>query len=87
MAKVEIYTTAFCPYCSRAKSLLKSKGVKFEEYDVMMRASLRRKMSEMAGGATSVPQIFVDGKHIGDSDGIQQLDAQGKLDAALGIAS
>ena len=44
-------------------------------------------MSEMAGGATSVPQIFVDGLHIGDSDGIQQLDAQGKLDAALGIAN
>ena len=50
MAKVEIYTTAFCPYCTRAKSLLKSKGIQFEEHDVMMRASLRRKMSEMAGG-------------------------------------
>jgi len=87
MSKVEIYTTAFCPYCTRAKSLLKSKGIQFEEHDVMMRASLRRKMSEMAGGATSVPQIFVDGLHIGDSDGIQQLDAQGKLDAALGIAN
>ncbi|MFB0952338.1 MAG: glutaredoxin 3 [Rhodospirillales bacterium] len=87
MAKVEIYTTAFCPYCTRAKSLLKSKGVHFKEHDVMMCALLRRKMSEMAGGATSVPQIFVDGQHIGDSDGIQQLDAQGKLDAALGIAN
>ena len=85
MAKVEIYTTAFCPYCSRAKSLLQSKGVEFVEHDVMMRASLRRKMSEMAGGATSVPQIFVDGQHIGDSDGIHRLEAQGKLDAALGI--
>jgi len=87
MAKVEIYTTAFCPFCSRAKSLLKSKGVQFEEHDVMMNASLRRKMSEMAGGATSVPQIFVDGKHVGDSDRIHQMDAQGKLDAALGIAN
>jgi len=87
MAKVEIYTTAFCPYCSRAKKLLSNKGVKYIEHDVMMNASLRRKMSEMAGGATSVPQIFVDGKHIGDCDGIHRMDGQGKLDKALGIGA
>ncbi len=87
MAKIEIYTTAFCPYCSRAKKLLSSKGVDFIEHDVMMSAGLRKKMSEMAGGASSVPQIFVDGKHIGDCDGIHRMDDQGKLDKALGIGA
>lgn len=87
MAKVEIYTTPFCPYCSRAKSLLKSKGVDFIEHDVMMNASLRKKMASMAGGASSVPQIFVDGEHIGDCDGIHALDAKGALDMLLGIGA
>lgn len=87
MANIEIYTTPFCPFCSRAKNLLKSKGVDYKEIDVMMSASKRRKMSEMAGGATSVPQIFVDGSHIGDCDGIHALDARGQLDTALGIAN
>lgn len=86
MAEIEIYTTPFCPFCSRAKQLLKSKNVNFKEIDVMMSSSKRRKMSEMAGGATSVPQIFVDGKHIGDCDGIHAMDARGELDPALGIA-
>ncbi len=85
MPQVEIYTTPFCPFCSRAKNLLKSKGVDFVEHDVMMSAGLRRKMSEMAGGATSVPQIFVDGAHIGDCDGIHTLDGKGKLDPLLGL--
>jgi glutaredoxin 3 len=85
MPKIEIYTTPFCPYCARAKNLLSGKGVEFVEHDVMMNASLRKKMAEMAGGARSVPQIFVDGGHIGDSDGIHQLDAAGKLDALLGV--
>lgn len=86
MAKIEIYTTPFCPYCARAKTLLKAKGVEYVEHDVMMSASLRRKMAEMAGGASSVPQIFVDGRHIGDCDGIHRLDQAGKLDPLLGIA-
>ena len=86
MANIEIYTTPFCPFCVRAKHLLKSKGVDFKEIDVMMSASKRRKMSEMAGGATSVPQIFVDGKHIGDCDGIHAMDARGQLDPAIGLA-
>lgn len=84
MPSIEIYTTEFCPYCARAKQLLKSKGVSFTEHDVMMDASLRRKMADMAG-ARSVPQIFVDGKHIGDCDGIHDLDARGKLDQILGL--
>lgn len=85
MAEIEIYTTPFCPFCSRAKQLLSSKGVEYTEIDVMMSSSKRRKMSEMAGGATSVPQIFVDGKHIGDCDGIHAMDARGQLDSALGL--
>lgn len=86
MANIEIYTTPFCPFCVRAKHLLKSKGVDFKEVDVMMSASKRRKMSEMAGGATSVPQIFVDGEHIGDCDGIHAMDARGQLDPVIGLA-
>lgn len=86
MANIEIYTTPFCPFCVRAKHLLKSKGVDFKEIDVMMSASKRRKMSEMAGGATSVPQIFVDGEHIGDCDGIHAMDASGQLDSVIGLA-
>ena len=85
MPNVEIYTTPFCPYCHRAKSLLTKKGVAFVEHDVMMNASLRKKMASMAGGSRSVPQIFVDGEHIGDCDGIHALDAKGALDFLLGI--
>ena len=85
MKNVEIYTTPFCPFCYRAKQLLDSKGINFNEIDVMMNASKRRKMTEMAGGATSVPQIFVDGNHIGDCDGIHAMDARGELDNVLGL--
>ncbi len=83
MAKITIYTSMFCPYCSRAKRLLNEKGVDFEEIDVTMSTSKRAKMTEMAGGRTSVPQIFIDGEHIGDCDGIHALDAEGKLDPLL----
>ncbi len=86
MAAIEIYTTPFCPYCHRAKALLKGKGVIFEEIDVMLHPSRRREMRERAGGAGTVPQIFVDGRHIGDSDRIAELDRQGELDAILGLS-
>ncbi|MDA0998561.1 MAG: glutaredoxin 3 [Proteobacteria bacterium] len=85
MPEIEIYTSPFCGYCHRAKTLLERKGVSFTEHDVMMSATARREMTERAGGVRSVPQIFVDGKHIGDSDGIHAMDARGELDAALGI--
>ena len=65
MPPVEIYTTPFCPYCSRAKSLLKRKGVEFEEIDVYMDADARDKMQERAGGARTVPQIFIGEHHVG----------------------
>ncbi|WP_169565999.1 glutaredoxin 3 [Sneathiella limimaris] len=83
MKQVEIYTTLFCPFCSRAKALLKSKGVAFKEIDVSSDLKGRQEMTRKAGGATSVPQIFVDGNHIGDCDYIHKLDAAGKLDQIL----
>lgn len=82
-AKVEIYSSAFCGYCARAKSLLRRKGVDFVEYDVLERPELREQMVARAGGRTSVPQIFADGKHLGGSDDIHALDAEGKLDPIL----
>ena len=85
MPQVVMYTTLICPYCSRAKRLLSEKGVQFDEIDVTMSAKKRAEMTEMAGGRTSVPQIFVDGRHIGDCDGIHALDAEGKLDPLLGL--
>jgi len=81
--RVEIYSTMLCPFCYRAKKLLQSKGVAFKEIDVMLRPAKRREMVERAGGRTSVPQIFVDGAHIGNCDEIFALEAQGRLDAIL----
>ena len=83
MKKIEIYTAMLCPFCSRAKSLLKSKGVQFEEIDVTMDPKGRQEMSRKAEGATSVPQVFVNDIHIGDCDYIHRLDASGKLDQIL----
>jgi glutaredoxin 3 len=83
MAKVEIYTKAFCPYCSRAMKLLATKGVEPEEYDITMGGPKRHEMIDRAGGRTTVPQVFVDGKHIGGSDDLAALDARGGLDPLL----
>ncbi|WP_010543341.1 glutaredoxin 3 [Sphingomonas elodea] len=83
MAKVEIYTKAFCPYCTRAKNLLSAKGATFEEYDITMGGPKRAEMLERAPGRTTVPQIFIDGKHIGGSDDLAALDRQGGLDPLL----
>jgi len=83
MAKIEIYTKAFCPYCSRAKALLDSKGVEYEEIDITMGGPRRPEMIQRASGRTTVPQIFIDGKHIGGSDDLAALDRQGGLDPLL----
>lgn len=82
-AKVEIYSSPFCGYCARAKRLLASKGVDYVEYDVLADGSLRDEMVERAGGRTTVPQIFIDGRHVGGSDDIHDLDRQGRLDPLL----
>lgn len=83
MAKIEIYTTPFCPYCQRAKTLLAKKNIDFVEYDVSSTPNARQEMQERSGGRRTVPQIFVDGRHVGDSDGIVSLERAGKLDAIL----
>lgn len=83
MAKVEVYTTSFCPFCVRAKSLLKSKGVPFDEIDVTEDAALRQKMVELSGGRRTVPEIFIDGKIVGGYDELKALDDAGKLDPML----
>lgn len=83
MAKVEIYTKAFCPYCTRALRLLGDKGVSVEEHDISMGGPRRAEMIQRAGGRTTVPQVFVDGRHLGGSDDLAALDRAGKLDPLL----
>lgn len=83
MAKVEIYTKFLCPYCTRAKALLKDKGVVIEEYDITMGGPKRAEMLQRASGRTTVPQIFIDGRHIGGSDDLAALDRAGGLDPLL----
>ena len=85
MKKIDIYTTNYCPFCVKAKSLLNKKKIKFFEIDVSNDEALREKMSVMANGARSVPQIFSDNVHIGDCDKIHKLDLEKKLDKLLGI--
>jgi glutaredoxin 3 len=83
VAKVEVYTTSYCPYCTRAKSLLRSKGVVFEEIDVSGDSALREKMIEMSGGRRTVPEIFINGKIIGGYDELRALEDEGGLDPLL----
>jgi len=83
VAKIEIYTSPWCGYCSRAKALLHKKGADFEEIDVSMNSELRAHMVSRANGARTVPQIFIDGKHIGGSDDLYDLDRSGGLDPLL----
>ena len=85
MKKIEIYTTNVCPFCVKAKSLLKKKNIKFSEIDVSNDEVLREKMTGMANGARSVPQIFADNVHIGDCNKIYKLDEEKKLDKLLGL--
>ncbi len=84
-ANVEIYTWKFCPFCIRAKALLDKKGVKYTEYAIDGDEAAREKMTERANGRTSVPQIFVENRHIGGCDDIYDLENQGELDSILGI--
>ena len=85
MKKIEIYTTNYCPFCIKAKTLLNKKKIKFFEIDISNDENLREKMSVMTNGARSVPQIFADNVHIGDCDTIYKLDQEKKLDKLLGI--
>ncbi|MEM9927516.1 MAG: glutaredoxin 3 [Cyanobacteria bacterium P01_D01_bin.50] len=82
-AKVEIYTWSTCPFCIRAKSLLKRKGVDFIEYSVDGDEEEREKMAHRGDGRRSVPQIFINDNHVGGCDDIYALESQGKLDELL----
>jgi glutaredoxin 3 len=83
MAKVEIYTTMICPYCSRAKQLLEQRGASYDEIDVMCDGKQRDHMRARAGGRTSVPQIFINNRHVGGCDELYALDRAGKLKPLL----
>jgi glutaredoxin 3 len=83
MAKIEIYTKFLCPYCAKAKALFAAKNVAIDEIDITMDVDLRAAMIKRANGRTTVPQIFIDGQHIGGSDDLAVLDARGALDPLL----
>lgn len=83
MSKVELYTKGHCPYCHRAKALLQSKGVEYQEYPIDIQPELRDEMLTRANGGYTVPQIFIDDKHIGGCDDLYALESENKLDPLL----
>lgn len=83
MARVEIYTKFTCGFCTRAKRLLEMKKVEFEEISVDFGGSKKAEMVERAGGRMTVPQIFINGRHVGGCDDLMWLEQQGKLDELL----
>jgi glutaredoxin 3 len=83
MLPVEIYTTRFCPFCSRAKALLERKGIQITEIDLNGNWQRRDQMIERANGRTTVPQIFIGAVHVGGSDDLDALERTGKLDFLL----
>lgn len=83
MKPVRMYTTPICPYCVRAKALLKKKGIAVEEVDVFMDEDARKEMEAKSGGARSVPQIFIGETHVGGCDELYALEKDGKLDPLL----
>ncbi len=83
MAEVEIYTQDWCGYCARAKRLLDEKGAAYREIHAPHGSPEREQARERSGGRTTMPQIFIDGSHIGGSDELMALDRAGKLDALL----
>ncbi|MBW7849310.1 MAG: glutaredoxin 3 [Rhodospirillales bacterium] len=85
MVNVEIYATDYCPYCTRAKKLLREKGVEFTEIDVAAQPGRRAEMMERAGGRHTVPQIFIDGRHVGGCDDLYALEREGRLDQLLKV--
>ena len=84
-AVVIIYSTAVCPYCIRAKELLSSKGVSYEEIRIDQDPDQRNIMLEKSNGQRTVPQIFIDDQHVGGFDQLKALNDKGELDSLLGI--
>ncbi len=85
MVRVEIYVKTFCPYCYRAQMLLDSKGVEYETY-VLDSSERRQEMIQRAFGRTTVPQIFIDDRHVGGCDDLYALDREGRLEQLLKAA-
>ena len=83
MTDIQIYTKDYCPYCAAAKALLARKGAPFTEIDILAHPERRAEMIQKAGGRTTVPQIFIGGRHVGGSDDLHALDAAGRLDPLL----
>lgn len=83
MAQITVYSGPACPYCQRAKLLLKKKNAAFVDIDVSLDPAKREEMMQKAGGKRSIPQIFINGQHIGGCDDLYALDAAGKLDGLL----
>lgn len=87
MAEVEIYTSAWCPYCAAAKRLLERKGVAFREIDAPAGSAARAEATARSGGRTTVPQVFADGRSLGGYDDLAALDRAGDLDRILGLSA
>ncbi|MDA7564649.1 glutaredoxin 3 [Pelagibacteraceae bacterium] len=85
MVNIDIYTTPYCPFCTRAKKLLANKKVEFNEIDLSENPDKFEEMLSKSNGARTVPQIFVNGEHIGDCDHIHDLDQKGELDKILKV--
>ncbi len=83
MPRIEIYTQPWCPFCSRAVSLLKRKGVAFDEIDAP-HGSAQRVRAEQRSGRSTMPQVFIGGQHVGGCDDLMALERAGRLDALLG---
>ena len=83
MPRVEIYTKMLCPYCARAKRLLGEKGVAYEEYEISSDGAKRQEMIQRANGRHTVPQIFIDDRHVGGSDDLAELERKGELEPLL----
>lgn len=81
--RIVVYTTPFCGYCAAAKRLLAAKGAEYTEIDVMMDSARRQEMLAKSNGRRTVPQIFIDGRHIGGFDDLDALDKAGELDPLL----
>ena len=85
MKNIEIYTEPLCAFCDRAIALLNKKGVSFKEIDLASDPNKMEDMIKKTNGMRTVPQIFIDGQHIGGSDKLQDLENDGKLNSLLGV--
>ena len=85
MKNIEIYTGPLCAFCDRAIALLNKKGVSFKKIDLASDPNKMADMIKKTNGMRTIPQIFIDGQHIGDSDKLQDLENEGKLNSLLGV--